>query len=41
MNRTTHYGLPLFEATDKPSILVDWNETMAELDKKLKYALGL
>ena len=35
MNRTAHYGLPLFEATDKPSILVDWNETMAELDNAL------
>ena len=35
MNRTLHYGLPLFEATDKPSILVDWNETMAELDNAL------
>lgn len=35
MNRTDHYGLPLFEANDKPSILVDWNETMAELDNAL------
>lgn len=35
MNRTLHYGLPLFEAADKPSILVDWNETMQDLDDAL------
>lgn len=35
MNRTLHYGLPLFEAADKPSILVDWNKTMSDLDLAL------
>lgn len=35
-NRTTNYGLPLFIGTDKPAWLVDWNNTMTELDTKLK-----
>ena len=35
-NSTTNYGLPLFIATDKPAWLVDWNNTMIEIDKKLK-----
>lgn len=35
-NSTTNYGLPLFVATDKPAWLVDWNNTMIELDRTLK-----
>ena len=35
-NSTTNYGLPLFVATDKPAWLVDWNNTMTELDRVLK-----
>lgn len=35
-NRTTNYGLPKFIATDKPSWLVDWNNTMDELDRVIK-----
>lgn len=35
-NSTTNYGLPLFVATDKPAWLVDWNNTMIEIDKDLK-----
>lgn len=35
-NRTTNYGLPKFIATDKPSWLVDWNNTMDELDRIIK-----
>ena len=35
-NRTTNYGLPLFIGTDQPAWLVDWNNTMTELDTKLK-----
>ena len=35
-NSTTNYGLPLFVATDKPAWLVDWNNTMVELDRVLK-----
>ncbi len=31
-NSTTNYHLPLFVATDKPAWLVDWNNTMTELD---------
>ena len=33
---TPNYGLPLFIATDKPAWLIDWNNTMSELDTKLK-----
>ena len=35
-NRTSNYGLPKFIATDKPAWLVDWNNTMDELDTLLK-----
>ena len=35
-NSTTNYGLPLFVATDKPAWLIDWNNTMNEIDKDLK-----
>ena len=35
-NSTPNYGLPLFVATDKPAWLVDWNNTMTEIDTKLK-----
>lgn len=35
-NSTPNYGLPLFVASDKPAWLVDWNNTMTELDTKLK-----
>ena len=35
-NRTANYGLPKFIATDKPAWLVDWNNTMDELDRVIK-----
>lgn len=35
-NSTPNYGLPLFVASDKPAWLVDWNNTMTEIDTKLK-----
>lgn len=35
-NSTTNYGLPKFIATDKPAWLVDWNNTMDELDRIIK-----
>lgn len=35
-NRTSNYSLPLFIGTDKPAWLVDWNNTMTELDRLLK-----
>lgn len=31
-NSTTNYGLPKFIANDKPAWLIDWNNTMDELD---------
>lgn len=31
-NQTTHYGFPLFTASDKPSWLGDWNAAMIALD---------
>ena len=33
---TRYYGLPIFEADDKPSYLTDWNGTMTEIDSLLK-----
>ena len=33
---TRYYGLPIFEADDKPSYLTDWNGTMTEIDALLK-----
>ena len=33
---TPNYGLPWLIATDKPAWLIDWNNTMSELDTKLK-----
>ena len=35
-NRTANYGLPKFIASDKPAWLVDWNNTMDELDRIIK-----
>ena len=35
-NSTTNYHLPKFIATDKPAWLVDWNNTMDELDSLIK-----
>ena len=35
-NSTANYGLPKFIATDKPAWLVDWNNTMDELDRVIK-----
>ena len=35
-NSTSNYNLPLFVATDKPAWLVDWNNTMEELDSLIK-----
>ncbi len=35
-NSTANYGLPKFIATDKPAWLVDWNNTMDELDRIIK-----
>ena len=35
-NQTANYGLPKFIATDKPAWLVDWNNTMDELDRIIK-----
>lgn len=35
MNRTLHYGLPIFEASDKPSILVDFNQAMQDIDESM------
>lgn len=34
-NTTTHYNLPLFEATDKPTWLGDWNGAMTALDSAI------
>ena len=35
MRRTLHYNYPLFDASDKPSWLTDWNETVTKIDEKL------
>ena len=35
-NRTANYRLPKFIASDKPAWLVDWNNTMDELDRIIK-----
>jgi len=40
MRRTLHYNLPLFEGEDIPSVIVDWNSTVALLDAKL-YELSI
>ncbi len=32
MRQTTHYKLPLFESSDQPKWLVDWNGAMSKLD---------
>lgn len=39
-NSTTNYGLPKFIATDKPAWLVDWNNTMDELDTLIAGVAG-
>ena len=35
MRRTLHFNYPLFDASDKPSWLTDWNETVTKIDEKL------
>ena len=32
MRKTKHYKLPLFDSSDQPKWLVDWNEAMAKID---------
>ena len=32
---TTHYGFKLFESTDKPTWLENWNQTMTDIDQAL------
>lgn len=34
-NKTTHYELPQYVATDKPKYLTDFNETMAAIDTQM------
>ena len=37
-NATTNYSLPLFQATDKPAWLTDWNGAMGDIDTAIKAA---
>ena len=35
MERTSHYGLPIFEPDDHPSILTDFNQAMYDIDEAM------
>lgn len=37
-NATTNYGLPIFIGSDIPSWLIDWNNTMTQLDTAIANA---
>lgn len=37
-NATTNYSLPIFQATDKPAWLTDWNGAMGDIDTAIKAA---
>lgn len=37
-NATTNYSLPIFQATDKPAWLTDWNGAMGDIDTAIKSA---